>query len=184
MVPAIAAAAPPEPTPESGHHARAPKRATPKTVRKAARAVGRTPAGRFVLNKNTEFSPAHARPVDWGYLKFLNSVYVSGFGYGETGYASFKDGKGSAALVLKTKPNIARVVSCGVAVQTSQDITVREVVYGENVKAGKILVNTHFEPGTHTVTFVATGYKAPQYQYVFTGGANWNLLYCDVFSAD
>ncbi|MGH1345207.1 MAG: hypothetical protein ACRBN8_26835 [Nannocystales bacterium] len=180
----VAAAPPPDATPSFGHPERAPKRATPRKVRKVARAAGRSPAGRFVLNKHTELSPAHAKPVDWAFLKFLNSVYVSAEGYGKTGYASFKDGKGTAALVTKTKPGVARLVSCGIAVETAQDITVREVVYGEAVDAGTILVNKQLQPGTHSITFVAPGYTADRYQYVFNGGANWNLLYCDVYSAD
>lgn len=160
---------------------KSPNRASLKDLK---RVVGKSPRGRISLKKSTEFSPAHAAPVDWGYLKFLESVYTSGSGYAGTGYASFHNQIGKAILVLVTKPNISRVVSCGVHLKTAQTMKVRQVVYGENVAAGKVIVNENLQAGVHQLNFVASGYTAPKYQYSMTGTESWNLLYCDVFSAD
>lgn len=184
---AATAAAPRAPTPDSrsaSQEQRLTKKPNRASVRELKRVVGDAPGGRAILKKSTEFNPGHAMPVDWGYLKFLHSVYTSGFGYDGTGYASFDKGAGSAALVLVSKPNISRVVSCGVHLKTEQAMKVREVVFGKLVANGKVVVNETLPAGIHQLNFVASANTADKYQYSITGTDAWNLLYCDVFSAD
>lgn len=165
-----------------GKFDRAPSRASKKqldTVRTKARD---SRAAAISLATKTSLSVASMKPVPWAFLKFLDSVYVSGHGYADTGYASFAEGKGRAILVTQTDPTQARLVSCGLALQTSQAIVVREVEYGDKIEEGTVVFSQTLGSGNRTASFVALGTAAPKMQYVVEGAGNWNLLYCDVYS--
>ncbi len=169
-----------------GKYDRAPSRASRKSLDSARKRARDSRASRISLSEKTTLAVTAMKPVAWAYLKFLDSVYVSGHGYGDTGYASFAEGEGKAILVTDLDPSQARLVSCGVALQTEQTIKVREAKYGDNIeKKGKTVFSNSLAAGNRTVTFVALGStEAPKRHYVIEGAGNWNLLYCDVYSSN